>query len=1427
MKFNPINGDVVMKGSSVLSSFESIDGYSESKLLDLLRKDANLAAELLSYKGIILYSGSAPRGGYIAPDGTIKGENIYGKFLMKVRDIYRNELALQAPAEENPILPNQIIVNYALEDLDYPDRVAVERARNTNLIFTCKEPVSVDSDGKTYTTSDGIDFHTFTCPFGTSYDSKVRVESQAEASFLYEKAVRGELDWEHLFSNLKSRGLLPKRTDSENKALLQNLKAQFDWVREQICTNKDLKNYKIVASNLLISDASFGRSIFDGKYAPSPAHILARYINNPLALFSSSSCVAEAIGNTNKDEQIRFSAVGPRAKQLTVIIDGSDTIGGREPNTRRTKRRQKVYQRDSNGNLLYVDGRPVVSHYKDVYDTMFKSDIDRENDYKAFSNRLEQALANIRPGVSIRFVAGKGAGVPNLIERYTIEHGGTVYNWDFESKAPQVEKKGSEESSRFSLVRFDNFTYVLPVLTGAQASCGDEEINFQTKDLKASCMLEFTDSTDRRLNEFILRGSIASMTGFPVIHIQNNLSEEEQLATLNATANLIREQLFSEQSYTDSLFENVQNKWDLKQCNVLSLKADQSEDLIPEIAVQYPAPVFVNSIPYHSVYSIYIAMLMRDAGVTDYQMFRNLSSSENSMTAMTIMLKNITDKYNLDDSVHERCMRNALHTLTISNSALSSRLLALDDKDIAVIYSAGNNSSLFDNLKIPLLNKLFIDNEGNGENRFGVVYKAEREAILRSIEAERQKEEADAKHLAEENSRLQRKANTHRAEGEKVPGGLPSDRDKMDDSVWFFGANRPLDLILPDDGVSFTQWIVSNSQKDILNREMASRPVLVDDDGDRFENKLVFLFPSDLMATTGARNVKTNADARDLTGLQRVNPTTGKAFTCAFGIPVKNNPMFYEQNNNAGRRSSFRMDRDASDFFNSIVAADALARSTAFQQDMMLCYAVRERTLPGGEENDDLSRVFNEKIYDFPRTEKDVIDYRTGRIVTEAGTIIPKEVKQTYYSFSTKSYYERTQIKNVKEWVPNPHHAPRLKNMLRRYQNILKEGANYPLNCICMPKSDYTNVSQEEFLADFNMTLSIANAAALANGVKMKFPLDAEGRLDLGIDVPDEYKIMAERKLDSFLNIVSKESLDKKLPLIKRIPISASVRKDMPLIGDGSDLYLRPNDFLPAFGSYDFSYIESGQVAPMHEMAFCDDEGNLYRVTDTRLTRNIPISDVKRYLRYDKNDECRFIVKSTNPEKIRDFIRCLKAYIELSKQINIETRLYSEADMIAEKEKRAAEIQSSNMSKAKKQKSLDALDDMYTLDGYFRILSSNTREVSRDEFTLSTRDEKPEIGEDSALDNTYAGWEDAKDGFAGYVQYRYKRPDGTMSTWQQITDRELALDIALSKIDRKYRMDTREVLSDKILEAKVRSLAFYDNLSLLLAKKNKPMTQKR
>ena len=64
-------------------------------------------------------------------------------------------------------------------------------------------------------------------------------------------------------------------------------------------------------------------------------------------------------------------------------------------------------------------------------------------------------------------------------------------------------------------------------------------------------------------------------------------------------------------------------------------------------------------------------------------------------------------------------------------------------------------------------------------------------------------------------------------------------------------------------------------------------------------------------------------------------------------------------------------------------------------------------------------------------------------------------------------------------------------------------------------------------------------------------------------------------------------------------------------------------------------------------------------------------------------------------------------------------------------------------------------------------------------------------------------------------------------TWQQITDRELALDIALSKIDRKYRMDTREVLSDKILEAKVRSLAFYDNLSLLLAKKNKPMTPKR
>ena len=54
-------------------------------------------------------------------------------------------------------------------------------------------------------------------------------------------------------------------------------------MRERICRDSSLAGTPIVASSLLVPDASFGRSVYDPETAPSPAHVLARYIAGDIA----------------------------------------------------------------------------------------------------------------------------------------------------------------------------------------------------------------------------------------------------------------------------------------------------------------------------------------------------------------------------------------------------------------------------------------------------------------------------------------------------------------------------------------------------------------------------------------------------------------------------------------------------------------------------------------------------------------------------------------------------------------------------------------------------------------------------------------------------------------------------------------------------------------------------------------------------------------------------------------------------------------------------------------------------------------------------------------------------------------------------------------------------------------------------------------
>lgn len=1401
--------DVVMSGD-VLADFE-LDRFfpagsetpdfvseSEAQMLDRLRRDPALAAELLSYEGPIVYMGEGASAldangrtlGVRFRDGgsSVEGDNVYGKFLMRVRNIFAEEIR-EGRVDEALVRPGQVVVDYVpageemsrTEALEAEGRSFIHTERYTPVQWRFDASRNGTTGHAQRDSAPEVSFQTFECPFGTEPRSRVRVGSAVEASLLYERGLRRELDWNKLFDSLERRGLVKNMSRKQREELVHDLSSQFDWMRERICRDRSLVQTPIVASGLLIPDGSFGRSIYDPDTAPSPAHILARYVNNPLLLFSSSeNGVLRALEIQDKEEPYRFSAVNT-VERITLVIDGSDTIGGRVPGTRAVRERKPVYARDAEGKVVYRNNKPVVERTEETYKFQFKGDDEIEADYAAFKQRLSSVLANISPEVEVQLVTGTGVGVPQMVRRFVEEQGGSTFSWDY-GKAEMIRdkaKEGAEENSRLSQLRMSHFQDVVPVLLLRENAVSfllnendqSSEVTFSREDgIRPQGWAAFSVGADARNRAILQRGSLAEAAGLPVIHVQENRSEDEQGLMLATDAVRSRDLFIGERSFDESLFAGgVREHWDM----ATSINASFTQDgiSIPHVAFLQDACVYVNSIPYHSVYSAYAAMLLRESGVTDMKKFRELAVNEESVKAVSDAIAGIQ----AGDDVKERCMRNAVHLMAQASSVFATSLISQGTADIVCMSSFGDPS-------------LFVDAQGNGQNRFGVVLGAERDALLADVEAERQRAEAAARHIAEENVRLQKRANTVRAVGQKMSGGFPASREAAEDAVWFLGTDRPPQLCLPDDQSSFMQWEERGYGQDALNRELASRSRLDDGDGGLTDNNFVFIFPSDELAVTGRRHVVNNPDAKDLTGVVRFNPRTGKEFVCAYGIPVKKDNLYFEFDNMFGRSSSFLSDRDSSSLVNAIVSADALARSTAIQQDMSLCYSVRERSLPGGEENDDLTRVFMDKIWDYPRT-REVIDRNTGRTVSEAGSIIPVELNKRVYNNEEKRYELVKEERYRRMWVDNPHAAPRLRALVKRYEKMLVEGADFPLNCICLPKTDYTNVPEEKFLADFSFGLSLANALAIAMDRPMRFPLDENGRLWLGPDVPEQFRDAAERKLDTFIGVVREENIiNDALPYIRRIPVEKSFKKDLPLKGDGSDLYIRPNDLMKAFGPYDFSVVAAGSVVPIHEMAFTTDDGTLFRVTNPRLTKGMQLGEINRYMRYDKNDECRFTIKSSDPDRIPEFLTALKSYIERAKRISVETRLLSEKEAQA------------------------AGGEELSLDGYVRLLSSNSDELASSPEEVSARGPMSAIEMANRFDGTdnetpYYGKEDARDAFAGYAQYRYTLPDGTQSGWVTIKDKEIALDVIYSKINRVYRSDTRVVPSRTVLESEIVSLA--------------------
>ena len=1381
---------------------------NENLMMKYLRENPRIANKLASYSGSIIYVGRFRNEVGMSftsrSSKELEGSNSYGILIEKCRDRYISELKGQIIAEK-PVRANQITVDFAAEGAEATDIELQERAGSDRYIHVgLYRPVQFKQNADELTGTTGhaqrtsasdVKFHTFECPFGLTRKHKILVENAAEASMCYEAALRGELDWKALFGDLRKRGLIKGISAAEESRMIDEFNAQFIWMREQILQDSSLSGKTIVADSMLIADRSMGRSVYHPEFAPSPAHILARYINNPQLLYTSSeNAVTRALEKADKEEAVRFSSINGQG-EITIVVNGSDTIGGRIPGTKTVRSKKNIIQRDSQGRIRRDSFNNPIQKKQDVWEMEFKSDGEKEIDFKNFSARMDSAFKNLDPNVKVRFISGKGVGCDQMLAKYVASRGGNVYDWSYTrastSNASGFENK--DKDARFSVVRMSKFNSVYPVLVGRQESVtfnlsdtsDESEVHFSKKDgLTADGFMSFSVDEDSWNTKILERGSLAAASGKPFLHVINNLSEAEQLTELELTSEKTKYNILGEPSYQESLFGEVRQEWNLNDGSIQSHMPSGAIDIaIPFVANRYDVSVPVNNVPFNSVYSLYCALVMKNIGIEDHQAFRDLVQASEGMISTQQVFDRYTAHIKVSDEIKEKCMRNAVHMMTHASSRFADSLLNTGTSDIICVSSLGDPS-------------LFTDINGKGENRFGIVMMAERSALYKELEISRAKDAEEARKVTAELARRQKRL-ASRAPGEKIATGFPRNHQEALEGVWLLGTAQPVSIALSEDEPSFVIWEEGYNQ-DILNREKASAAFTIDIEGNKISNDYVFLFPSNLIDV--ARRFPSTSDPgqRDLTGVVRVDPRTGESYNCAFGIAVKRNKDFYEHNNKFGKPCSFFLDNDGATVANSIYSANAEARYTALKYGLALCYSAYSNS--NGDLKDSLSRVFEPKVWDYERT-KEIFDRKTGKITQEGGVIIPKEYTVKVYNKASRTMEYNTEVVRKKSWVDNPHSALKNLAMIKRYEEMLKIGSKYPLTCFSLPRVDYDLASADEFMNDLNYMLNMANATALMLGKPLRFALNAEGRIDLGAGIPKEFQEMAERRINHYINVVQDENLiDGKIPVLKRIPIAKAFTNDRPLERDGSDIILRPNDLLVAFGRYNFHDILVGNRAPMHEMAFQDDEGNIFKITDPRFSSKFTQGEINKYLRYDSNDEIRWNIRSSDATKIPAFVQALKSYIARAKEIEIEYKLFSEVECL---------------------NGVDGLKDLNSA-GYVHLLASNDENYElTDNHVISSRPNETMVEMDPDWvnvrgrqgredDEIYAGKTVANDGFKGWVVYRYKLPDGTLSDWKTVDDLEFAKDIVLHSVNRVYRTDTRIIPSPKVIDATLKSLAVKD-----------------
>lgn len=1480
-------------GDPILRSMTFL--LDEEKAMGVLRDNPALGAYLLSQVpagGRLLWSGGGSErrlsgGGSVGVkvrNGEYEGDNLFGDFLTRVASRYRDYLQNNdiepLPPRDGRVIANNVFkspvfsgkseedyfMKYSGEVLSdfIKDRnsseIAVREAEGERFIHVDNYRAewwrsNTAKNGTTGYTERDIDpevsFHKFECPFGTSFPAPIIVGSSAEQSYLYEMALLGRLDWDALVDDLVERGLMRPVNDREKDTLVKGYVQQFNWMREQISSDPDLADIPIVAQSLVPADASMGASVYDAQNAPSPAHLLSRYIDNPELLYASAEpFTIQALRHAGENEFKQVS-VALEAESVCAVVFGSDTVGGRVPGGKATSTYKNVKTFDQKG-------RPVWKREK-KFEIPLKPEDERKEDVANVHSRLDELFAGVPEKTSVILVTGGssatgdsiGVGLPNVVRDYVLSKNdenhpkaAVVASYDFlhkrlyttvkddKGRMKEVALNALDYMPKYVCVMMEHFTDVFPALVRDGVSSGfkvdnlgkDVPVIFNASQagISADMAISFLDSRDVMNRNVAALSSMALDTGYiPLFqNVDNQPQSEIAIAYLREKAASSLSKLTGATiEFEPMLYAQREQEWNGN--TVLRYPAEGTLSVLSRFVDN---PVTVEGIPFRDVVSLGIAFMAAELYPGDRERLRAVQAAEGDAAALSRIFNALDAEGGLSAEDKERCLRRAVREFSAVSPDFLRLLVSVEDTPAVVGADAG----------------LFVDGQMKGFNYLGVILGSEA-AYARDLKEDNVRKEVASQRMLVQEAQMKRSLIARSVpDGDKVMSGIPATVEGLGQEAWIIGCARPINLMIPNNGISFFTYDDDHG-KSYFCRERAKRDFIDLGNGIHIPNNYLYMYATDLAAELGKRRINGLPDSRDMKGVTRKGPD-GVPYLCTVGIPVMKNIQRMELNNPDGMPTSFFRDKDIKEFLSGLYAADSSARILSEKHNLVRTLSARVSKT--GEEFYPLGNEFKSRIYN-PASRKP---------------------------------------------VDNLHAAPALLEAVEWYISTLKEGRFYPHNVFVLPREEYedTDEGRRQFRSDFRKLLDMASFYAVSKGVKVRFPYDAEGHLMLGEGVPVSCRDVAEKMVDSFLHVVKPGPAEgERLPELRVVPFGEPEKNGAKMEIMGSVFEpLRANDLARAFGPFDFSELSVKNNSPAHEITFRMEDGTYVRIYDMRLVA----SPTKEIVEYGESGQYPYGIKMSDPDeaKLDGFLMSLRGYIDRAREMKTDIKLVlgtdAEADgfslegfvslfgqgdkssqkdidnffrtfegdinlKVSENDKKKGEKQKVGKTLSAEQCSvlirsllysgepvrLDKGERSFSFEtsftpkkvpeelmtllssesyiptkrievslsvvpseeidmiGFVNLLESNTE----NRFTSDKHDVGQElniynIGSrfDESNDKTpYYGREDAKDGFAGYAMLKYTLPDGTESDWHRVTDLDLAKQIVMSLVGRKYSFD--------------------------------------